>query len=220
MKRIPCAVPLLALLASSLLFAATPAGSAAGSIEGIVPLPPAPPAAVMAKRYELVSRGGALAALPPLAVVWLEGDFPESAEAPRPAQILQRDYAFEPAILPIRVGATVAFPNEDEEYHNVFSYSPAKRFDLGRYMPDERPVPTQVFEKAGQIVLRCDIHEHMRAVILVIDSPYFVTTDPSGSFRIDGAPAGDYTLKAWVDTKTTLEKPVRIRDGETVQVAF
>jgi hypothetical protein len=103
----------------------------------------------------------------------------------------------------------------DNTYHNVFSFSPTKRFDLGRYRPDERPVPSQVFDKPGLVTLRCDIHEHMRGLILVLDTPYFVTSGPDGSFRLGGLPAGHYTLKAWISSKTTLEKPVDLKGGTT-----
>ena len=121
-------------------------------------------------------------------------------------------------MLPIQVGTKVEFPNEDDTYHNVFSYSPAKRFDLGRYRPDERPIPWQLFDKPGLVILRCDIHEHMRAVILVLDTPYFVTTDTDGRFRLSGLPAGQFTLKAWLSSKTTLEVPVDLKTNSTLRV--
>jgi len=195
-------------------------GSTTGAtIEGTVPLPPSPAPAVMAKRYEIVSKGGILSTIPPVGVVWLEGNFPEEGNPPV-LQIVQKDFVFDPALLPVRVGTVIEFPNEDDEYHNVFSYSPAKRFDLGRYMPEERPIPSQVFDQAGMVTLRCDIHEHMRAIILVIDSPYFVTTDTRGRFRMEELPAGDYILKAWINSRETLEIPVRLESGKTLQVTF
>jgi hypothetical protein len=127
---------------------------------------------------------------------------------------------FIPSLLPVRVGTKVEFPNLDDTYHNIFSYSPAKRFDLGRYRPDERPIPTQVFDKPGLVILRCDIHEHMRGLILVLNTPYFVMTDTNGHFRLDGLPAGRYTLKAWIDSRTTQEKSVELKNGETFHVDF
>ena len=63
----------------------------------------------------------------------------------------------------MQTGTRVEFPNLDDTYHSVYSYSPAKRFDLGRYRRDERPIPWVLFDKPGLITLRCDIHEHMRA---------------------------------------------------------
>jgi len=190
------------------------------SVSGTVPLPAASPSAkVMAKRYQIVSTGGVLSTIPPVAVVWIEGKFPESGEFPT-VQMVQKDFTFEPALLPIRKGTRVTFPNMDDEYHNVFSYSPAKRFDLGRYLPDERPVPGQSFDKAGMVTIRCDIHEHMRAVILVIDSPHFVLTDAEGNFHMDGIPAGEYVLKAWINSHTTLQTPILLEAGKNLQVAL
>ena len=124
------------------------------------------------------------------------------------------------ALLPVQVGTKVEFPNQDDAYHNVFSYSPAKRFDLGRYRPDEKPVPSQIFDKAGLVTLRCDIHEHMRALILVLDTPHFVLTGADGNFRLSGMPPGKYTLKAWVNSRTTHERAVEIKPGAKLQANF
>src|SRR5207253_10354226 len=98
-------------------------------------------------------------------------------------QILHQHLAFIPPLLPVQVGTTLEFPNLDDTYHSIFSYSPTKRFDLGRYQPEERPIPSVVFDKPGLVTLRCDIHEHMRGLILVLSTPYFVMTDTDGGFR-------------------------------------
>jgi len=188
-------------------------------VEGRIELPKSYAAPVQAKRYEIVTKGGVLSTQPPLAVVYLEGAFPNPASLPT-KQVAQKDLTFVPALLPIRVGTKVEFPNLDDTYHNIFSYSPAKRFDLGRYRPDERPVPAQVFDKPGLVTLRCDIHEHMRGLILVLSTPYFAMTDTDGHFRLSGLPAGHYTLKAWIDSRTTREKPVELRNGQTLRVDF
>jgi plastocyanin len=192
---------------------------ASAAVEGRVELPKSNAAPVQAKRYEIVTKGGVLSTQPPLAVVYLEGAFPRPASAPT-KEVAQKDLTFVPALLPIRVGTRVEFPNLDDTYHNIFSYSPAKRFDLGRYRRDERPIPTEVFDKAGLVTLRCDIHDHMRGLILVLNSPYFVMSDTDGHFRLSGLPAGRYTLKAWIDSKTTREKPVELKDGQTLHVDF
>jgi plastocyanin len=190
------------------------------TIEGRVELPKARSAPVMTKRYEVVTTGGVLGTNPPLAVVYLEGSFPKPASL-LTKQVAQKDLLFVPALLPIQVGTKVEFPNlEKDTYHNIFSYSPAKRFDLGRYRPDEKPVPSQVFDVAGLVTLRCDIHEHMRGLILVLGTPHFVTTDESGRFRLSGLPPGQYTLKAWVDSRTTREHPVDLKSGSTIHVDF
>ncbi len=200
----------------SLLPVALPASA---TVEGRVELPKSRSAPVQAKRYEIVSKGGVLSTQPPLAVVYLDGSFLQPASLPT-KEITQKDLTFIPALLPVRVGTKVEFPNLDDTYHNIFSYSPAKRFDLGRYRPDERPIPSQVFEKPGLVTLRCDIHEHMRGLILVLSTPYFVMTDTAGHFRLSGLPAGHYTLKAWIDSRTTQEKPVDLKNGQTLHVDF
>src|SRR5436309_10057486 len=79
-------------------------------------------------------------------------------------QMNQKDFAFVPPLLPVQTGTAVEFPNLDDTYHNIFSYSPTKRFDLGRYRPEERPIPSVLFDVPGLVTLRCDIHEHMRGL--------------------------------------------------------
>jgi plastocyanin len=192
---------------------------ASASVEGRVELPKSHSAPVQAKRYQVVTKGGVLSTQPPLAVVYLEGPFPQPASLPT-KQVTQKDLTFIPSLLSVQVGTKVEFPNLDDTYHNIFSYSPAKRFDLGRYRPDERPIPTEVFDKPGLVILRCDIHEHMRGLILVLNTPYFVMTDTNGHFRLNGLPAGHYTLKAWIDSRTTREKPVELKSGQTLHVDF
>ena len=208
------------LLTCAFLAIGAAAALAQASIEGRVELPKSRSAPVVTKRYEIVTKGGVLSPSPPLAVVYLEGSFPKPRSLPT-KEIVQKDLTFIPALLAVQVGTKVEFPNlEEDTYHNIFSYSPAKRFDLGRYRPDEKPVPSQVFDVPGLVTLRCDIHEHMRALVLVLATPHFVTTDEDGRFRLSGLPAGRYTLKAWVDSRTTLEKPVDLKAGSTLRVDF
>ena len=192
---------------------------AGANVEGRVELPRSHAAPVMAKRYEVVTRGGVLGTEPPLAVVYLEGSFAKSTSPPT-KQVAQRDFTFIPALLPVQVGTKVEFPNFDDTYHSIFSYSPAKRFDLGRYRPEERPIPSVVFDQPGLVTLRCDIHEHMRGLILVLNTPYFMVTNTDGRFRLTGLPSGDYTLKAWIDSRTTQSKPIHLTNGETARVNF
>jgi plastocyanin len=204
-----------------LFYAAVCAPSVLGQaiVEGRVELPHAPAPPLVTKRYEIVSKGGVLAPLPPVAVVYLEGSFPRPASVPV-KQIAQKNLAFEPALLAVETGTRVEFPNFDDTYHNIFSYSPTKRFDLGRYRPDERPIPSVTFDVPGLVTLRCDIHEHMRGLVLVLDTPHFVTSDTSGHFRLTGAPPGHYKLKAWLDSRTLREKEVDLKNGATLRVDF
>ncbi len=114
----------------------------------------------------------------------------------------------------------MAFPNGDDFYHNVFSYSKPKRFDLGRYRKDDRPPPVIVFDKPGVVKLFCEIHQHMRGVVLVLDTPYFTCTQTNGEYRLENLPAGHYVLKAWVDEKHEYEKPVSLQPGTPLRVDF
>ena len=192
---------------------------AEASVEGRVELPKSHAAPVIAKRYEIVTRGGVVSTEPPVAVVYLEGTFPKAASHST-KQIAQKNLAFVPSLLPVTVGTKIEFPNLDDTYHSIFSYSPAKRFDLGRYRPEERPIPSVIFDKPGLVTLRCDIHEHMRGLVLVLDTSHFVVTDANGEFRLRGLPSGRYALKAWIDSKTTREQSVELKNGETAHVNF
>src|SRR5437667_11958309 len=109
---------------------------ASAALEGRVELPKSRAAPVQAKRYEIVTKAVVLSTQPPLAVVYLDGNFPRPASLPV-KEVAQKDLTFVPALLPIEVGTRVEFPNLDDTYHNIFSYSPTKRFDLGRYRPEE-----------------------------------------------------------------------------------
>jgi hypothetical protein len=208
----------LALAAAVLAVQVAPAPAQA-TVQGKVELPKALHPPVLNKRYGIVSYNGVLSPYPPLAVIYLEGSFPKPEVLPG-AQMVQKDLNFQPAILPVEVGTRVEFPNLDDTYHNIFSYSPAKRFDLGRYRTDERPIPSVLFDVAGMVTVRCDIHEHMRAIILVLDTPHYVMSDPAGAYTLSGLPAGHFVLKVWLDSRTTLERPVDLQAGSTLRADF
>src|SRR5687767_10701407 len=207
-------LPLVVLLAGMI----TP-GVCAAVIEGRVPLPKTRATPLVNQRYAIVTQAGVLSTNPPLAVVYLEGNFSKPAGTPV-AQMTQKDLTFLPSLLPVQVGTRVEFPNLDDTYHNIFSFSPPKRFDLGRYRADEKPVPSQLFDVAGLVTLRCDIHEHMRALILVLDTPHFVITSADGDFRLTGLPEGKFKLKAWIDSKATREQIVELKGDATLRANF
>ncbi len=212
--------PIRGLAAAALaLVLAAPGAFAQAVVEGRVELPKALHTPVMNKRYGIISYAGVLAPYPPVAVVYLEGSFPHPSSPP-PARMVQKDLNFSPVLLPVQVGARVDFPNLDDTYHNIFSYSPAKRFDLGRYRSDERPIPSVLFDVAGLVTVRCDIHEHMRAIILVLDTPYFAVSDAQGVYRLEGLPVGRFVLKAWLDSRTTLSRPVDLNAGSALRADF
>jgi plastocyanin len=117
----------------------------------------------------------------------------------------QKDANFEPHVLPVAVGTTVRWPNEDDIFHNVFSMSEAKQFDLGYYKKER--VPEIVFDQAGVVDVFCAIHTKMHCVILVVPSRFFAKADERGRFTIGNVPAGTYKVTAWHERfpKKTLE---------------
>lgn len=141
-------------------------------------------------------------------VVYLEvapqGAFEEHPRAP--AVLDQRDEAFLPYVLPVMVGTTVDFPNHDRTYHNVFSLSKTRRFDLGRYPRGSSKAVR--FDRPGVVRVFCDIHSHMSAFILVFSHPYFAATDAEGRWRIERVPAGEYTLAVWTDGRARASRRV------------
>jgi plastocyanin len=192
-----------------------------GSIRGRVELrrPPAP-----VERRPTVAElgGGATPDLPNLlrSVVYLE-------EAPRPAfepnddahAIMdQRNETFVPHVLAITTGTVVDFPNSDKFYHNVFSLSKARRFDLGRYATGESKRIT--FDRPGIVRVFCEIHSHMNAYILVFNHRYFAVSDDEGRFHIDNIPPGTYSVVAWHEGTSAEPKSVTVPDGAAAELDF
>ena len=102
---------------------------------------------------------------------------------------------FVPLVSVVQTGALVSFPNKDNIRHQVYSFSPAKTFELRLYSGTQAsPV---VFDKPGLVTLGCNIHDNMIAYALVVDSPWFAKTDAAGKALLDGLPAGDYEIHAW-----------------------
>jgi plastocyanin len=136
----------------------------------------------------------------------------------RHAVLDQTGLKFHPQVLPILAGTTVDFPNGDPVFHNVFSYSQSREFDLGRYpMGDSRSV---TFSLPGVVRVYCDIHADMNATILVLDNPYFATPNDEGSFTIPNIPAGRYRLNVWHGRDVAVRRTVVITSGETTTVSF
>jgi plastocyanin len=134
------------------------------------------------------------------------------------ARLDQRNESFVPYVLPIIVGTTVDFPNSDRTYHNVFSLSKARRFDLGRY---GRGVSKAVrFDHPGVVRVFCDIHSHMSAFILVFAHRFFALTDAEGRYRIDGVPPGTYTVVAWNDGQERETRTVQVHEGAAAELDF
>jgi plastocyanin len=153
--------------------------------------------------------------------VYLETAPQAAFDAPAPGRAVldQRNETFVPYVLAVTVGSTVDFPNSDRVYHNVFSLSKPRRFDLGRY-PKGRSRSVR-FDQPGVVRVFCEIHSHMSAFILVFAHRYFATTDATGRYRIEGVPPGDYTVTVWNDGAVRARRAVRVgAPGDAVDADF
>jgi len=127
-------------------------------------------------------------------VVYLESAPRRAFDEREPGRAVldQRNETFVPHVLAVMVGTIVDFPNSDLIYHNVFSLSRTKRFDLGRYAAGKSK--SVLMDRTGVVRVFCDIHSHMNAFILVFNHPFFDVTDVEGRFELPSLPAGTYTL--------------------------
>jgi plastocyanin len=107
----------------------------------------------------------------------------------------QKNKQFIPLVTVVQSGSNINFPNRDLVRHHVYSFSPAKTFELKLY--SGIPANPVLFDKAGTVVLGCNIHDNMLAYIHIVDTPYFAKTDDSGKVKLNDLPAGQYQLKVW-----------------------
>ena len=130
------------------------------------------------------------------AVVSLVSDAARRAVRPLPEQeISQENKQFVPAVRVVTVGTLVRFPNRDSVRHHVYSFSPAKKFEIKLYAGT--PAAPVLFDQPGVAVLGCNIHDHMVGWVVVLDTPYFAQTDAQGQALLEGMPAGAHQLRAW-----------------------
>ena len=142
---------------------------------------------------------------------------PHTLQPPSSPRLTQRGMEFVPSVLVVVAGQEVGFPNEDPYYHNVFSYSPAKRFDLGRYAKGKSK--SLIFEDAGVVQVFCDIHSDMKGTILVLQNPYFARPDrESGGFRIPSIPAGRYRLVVWHPDLEPVSEEIEVRPSAATKI--
>jgi hypothetical protein len=152
-------------------------------------------------------------------VVYLEGKIPSITafpQSPRRPSMRQVNETFVPHVLAIMAGTTVDFPNGDPFFHNVFSLSGPKSFDLGRYPQGQKR--SIRFDHPGLVKVFCHIHSNMSAVIWVFAHPYFTVPDKEGHFLLSALPPGEYQLVAWHERLKPFRKAVSLRDGETVNL--
>lgn len=144
-------------------------------------------------------------------VVWIEGAPKEETKSRNPT-ISQKNIQFDPPITVITAGDTVNMPNDDDLAHNVFSYSSAKKFNLGIYSKGDSKSVT--FDKPGVVEIMCSIHRNMHATIIVVPNSYYDLTSIGKNYHIQ-LPAGSYTAKAWRAGFPEFSKKVKIpKDGD------
>lgn len=173
---------------------------------GFKPAPPAPETQTRDDEYRNV-------------VIYLRSEAPfapAGETGARELNMAQQGETFIPHVLPIQVGSTVEFPNLDPIFHNVFSLSAPRTFDLGRYPQGESKSVT--FDQAGLVPVFCHIHSDMSAVILVLDNPYFTVPEPDGRYLIGDVPPGSYTLVAWHERSKPVEHEVDVRAGQALEL--
>ena len=203
----------------ALLFFAAPAAQplaaqSTGVIQGRVELEAPPPPRRSANRYP----GGQadtheIQRLP--AVAYLVGSVPGGGGEPT-AQMTQHDTTFIPSVVFVPPGGSVSFPNDDSFQHNVYSYSSARTFDLGRQNPGSSAAIE--FPEIGIVEVFCEVHDFMRGAIIVTENPYSALVGSDGSFRITGVPPGEYTLAFWQAEHEAAAQAVTVTAGGTATV--
>jgi len=217
MRAITCSVALSALC----LLTVSPQAARNGSIRGRVEIrrvaPSAAPRATVAgtdmlKAPDFTDRLRS--------VVYLETAPRDAFEQADPVRAVmdQRNETFVPHLLAITTGTTVDFPNSDRIYHNVFSLSKTRTFDLGRYAAGRSQAVR--FDRPGIVRVFCDIHSHMNAFILVFNHRFFAVTDADGRYRIDNIPPGTYNVIAWNEGLASEPRAAAVPDGGSTELDF
>jgi plastocyanin len=153
-------------------------------------------------------------------VIYLEGpDSSPSSPVSHPVvRIEQHDRRFSPDIVAVPVGATVSFPNMDPIFHNIFSLSKPKSFDLGSY--DKGETRNVYFPKAGIVEIYCHLHPNMAATVVVTPNRWYAQSDRSGEYRIPDVPPGRYTIVAWHRSAGFFRKSIVVEAGQDSTADF
>lgn len=151
------------------------------------------------------------------AVVYAEPTVPVSPAQGKPPKAIidQVNRQFVPRVTVVQVGTSIYFPNSDNIRHSVYSFSPAKTFELSLYAG--KSAPPVVFDKPGIVVLGCEIHDNMVAWVLVVNTPFHARSDDSGRLTLRDLPAGDYRVRAWHEPMrdATAARTVHVQNGMT-----
>jgi plastocyanin len=165
--------------------------------------------------------GTAQAAAKPVqnAVIWLDAQGAPPLVQSASIVIDQRNLAFVPHVLAVRVGTSVDFPNNDRVFHNVFSFKDGKKFDLGMYPSGVKAKPV-VFDRPGLSRIFCNIHPNMAAYVVAVDTPYYTISDEHGAFTMSGVPSGTYTYHAWRPGGDTLTGTVTVGPNKPLEIRW
>lgn len=218
------------LLAPVLTFAllAVVSAAPAATLRGTLTVPAAAPRTATRNAYPGHADAMASHSMAPRgavndAVLWLERVSPAADSAiaatpkPRP-KLAQKDQCFMPRVVSVAAGGAVDFPNQDPIYHNVFSVSTTRRFDLGKYPKGQSRSVT--FPKAGLVNVYCDIHSDMAAFVIVTPNRAFTQPATDGGWELPDVPAGRYQLHVWHPDFGAFERDVEIADGRTLSLSF
>lgn len=189
--------------------------SAAISLAFCAFLAPAAEAATLAVEVK-DARGAALED----AVVWAVPKFTVPPRARREAAVEQLNRRFVPLVTIVQVGTMVRFPNRDEVRHHVYSFSPAKTFEIKLYAGT--PAAPELFDKPGEVLLGCNIHDQMIAYVYVVETPFFAKAGKDGRMRFEGLPAGDYEVHArhYAQAGVADAQPLRLKAEDAATAAF
>jgi plastocyanin len=151
-------------------------------------------------------------------IVYLVPHEPEPESGHAKANLIVDENGFTPHVLPVSVGTRVIVRNKNHLFHNAFSVSPAKSFDVGAVPPgEERSV---VFDRAGVVAMFCELHPKESATIVVVPTRRFARVDPSGSFHFSRVPPGAYTLNAWHPERGEVKREVQMPARGDLQVTL
>jgi plastocyanin len=153
------------------------------------------------------------------AVIWLDAQGAPPLVQSASITIDQRNLAFAPHVLAVRVGTSVDFPNNDRVFHNVFSFKDGKKFDLGMYPSGVKAKPV-VFDRPGLSRIFCNIHPNMAAYVMAVDTPYYAISDERGAFTMSSVPPGTYTYHAWRPGSDTLTGAVTVGPNKTLEILW
>ena len=150
-------------------------------------------------------------------VVYLK-DAPARPVSPVRVAIRQKDENFVPRVVAVPVGSVVEFPNDDPIYHNVFSLSRAKEFNLGRYPRGHSR--SERFDRPGIVKVFCEIHSHMTATVMVFNHPWFAVPDDKGLFALPEVPAGSREIVAWHERLGDSPQRITVEAGRPAEANF